>query len=374
VIGMMAAIFTVTWMQRNNEHLAMLAAGVSTHRAIVPVLVSSVLVSLIAVANQEIVMPYYGEELSRRHDDDGTQRVNLVATRYDARNIMLLGRSADRASRTITKFDVTIPPSVLGQFCVIDGKQASYIPPDHPTAPMKGGWLIREARVDPPLDDETLRNGGGILTRLASDEGFPPPLPPENRPDKLNGPDNDQPDDAPAGSISPHSEIPYLASVAALPFPGDLGLWKTRVLLDRKLDFTRGTYFLQTSLTFQAMTRKSNWYQFATTAELLQSLTDPTMEGTQGLDVEVFLHSRLLRPVLSMALLFMSLPLVLGGYGRNMFINLGFALGNSALFYGTLIFTQYLGGFGILPPPLTAWVPLMGFGMIATVRWGQIRT
>ena len=30
----------------------------------------------------------------------------------------------------------------------------------------------------------------------------------------------------------------------------------------------------------------------------------------------------------------MSLPLVLGGYGRNMFINLGFALGNSAIFYG----------------------------------------
>ncbi len=36
VIGMMAAIFTVTWMQRNNEQLAMLAAGISTHRAIVP--------------------------------------------------------------------------------------------------------------------------------------------------------------------------------------------------------------------------------------------------------------------------------------------------------------------------------------------------
>ena len=29
VIGMMAAIFTVTWMQRDNELLAMLAAGIS---------------------------------------------------------------------------------------------------------------------------------------------------------------------------------------------------------------------------------------------------------------------------------------------------------------------------------------------------------
>jgi lipopolysaccharide export system permease protein len=373
VIGMMAAIFTVTWMQRNNEQLAMLAAGISTHRAIVPVLISSVLVSLFAVANQEIVMPYFGEELSRRHDDDGMQRVNLVATRYDARNIMLLGKSADRATRTITKFDVTIPPSVLGKFCVIDGKQARYIPPDHPTAPLKGGWLIREARVDPPLDDETLRNGGGILTRLDDDEGFPPALPAEVRTDKPDGPDND-PAPEPSGLLTPHSEIAYLASIAALPIPGDLGLWRIRVLLDRRRDFSRGTYFLKTSLTFQAMIRRSNWYQFATTADLLQSLTDPTLEGTQGLEVGVFLHGRLLRPVLSMALLFMSLPLVLGGYGRNMFINLGFALGNSALFYGTLLFTQYLGAFEILSPPLTAWAPLMGFGMIATVRWGQIRT
>src|SRR4051812_7239568 len=32
IISMMAAIFTVTWMQKNNELIAMLAAGVSTQR------------------------------------------------------------------------------------------------------------------------------------------------------------------------------------------------------------------------------------------------------------------------------------------------------------------------------------------------------
>ena len=78
---MMAAIFTVTWMQRNNEQLAMLAAGVSTHRAILPVLVSSVIVSALAMYNQEVIIPYFGEELARRHDDDGEQRVNSVSTR-----------------------------------------------------------------------------------------------------------------------------------------------------------------------------------------------------------------------------------------------------------------------------------------------------
>ena len=71
----------------------------------------------------------------------------------------------------------------------------------------------------------------------------------------------------------------------------------------------------------------------------------------------------------------MSLPLVLGGYGRNTFINLGFALGNSALFYGGLIFCQYLGSFKIADTaPLAAWAPLIVFGTIATLRWDQIRT
>src|SRR3954451_13403585 len=71
VISMMAAIFTVTWMQKNNELLAMLAAGVSTHRVIRPVLMSAVVVSGLAVANQELIIPRFAQELQKTHDDDG---------------------------------------------------------------------------------------------------------------------------------------------------------------------------------------------------------------------------------------------------------------------------------------------------------------
>jgi lipopolysaccharide export LptBFGC system permease protein LptF len=376
VIGMMAAIFTVTWMQRNNEQLAMLAAGISTHRAIIPVLVSSVIVSLFAVGNQEWIMPLFGEELARRHDDDGFQVVNLVSTRYDARGIMMHGRSADRASKTIMRYYATVPRGVLGSIHEVIGSQATYIPPDHPTAPLKGGWLIRDATISPPLTDEELEDSEAILTRVDDVDRFPPALDTsvngEKRPDRP-GP-ADAPEAPSSSSLTPHSEIAYAASTVPLPFALGLGLRQAHVMLDRRFDLVRGTYFLKSALSFQALTRKSNWYQFATTPDLLQSLSDPSLEGTQELDVAIFLHGRLLRPVLSMALLFMSLPLVLGGYGRNMFINLGFALGNSAVFYGALIFAQYLGSFAIINAAMTAWAPLMGFGMIATLRWGQIRT
>ncbi len=381
VIGMMAAIFTVTWMQRNNEHLAMLAAGISTHRAIVPVLISSVVVSTFAIGNQEVVMPYLGEELSRSHQDDGLQRVNVVSTRYDERKIMLLGKSADRATRTITKFDVTIPPEVLGRFYVIVGTQATYIPPDHPTAPLKGGWLIREARMDPPMDEQMMRDSEGLLTRVVDLDHYPPPLEvpttasrkpetPANAVNPAGEADPGSSDDA----ILPHSEIACFASAPPMPMVVGLVPWRAHVMLDRRLDLARGAYFLRSSLTFQAMIRKPNWYQYANTIDLVRSLAGPTLEGTQRMDVEIFLHQRILRPVLSMALLFMTLPLVLGGYGRNMFINLGLALGNSAIFYGGLLFFGYLSSFEMINPPMSAWAPLMGFGMLATLRWGQIRT
>jgi lipopolysaccharide export system permease protein len=376
VIGMMAAIFTVTWMQRNNEQLAILAAGVSTHRAIRPVLVSSVIVSGFAVANQELIMPRYAEELAKSHDDDG-QRTVHVSGRYDSRAIYLHGVDADRATKTIFPFYCTIPVGIFGSMRNIKGKQATYIPPDHPAAPLKGGWLIRDATIHFPLEDEMLKAGRDLLCRVDDLAGFPHPYVPPFKPELRGDPDSVAvATDAPQTALlAPHSEVPYLASIPPLPLCANFSVLRAYMLLDRKVDVGRGDYFLRSSLTFQAMTRKPDWYKFATTHDLLEGLTDPsTEEGSERRDVSIFVHSRILRPILAMNLLFMSLPLVLGGYGRNAFINLGFALANSAIFYGAILFCQYLGGFSMVSPPVAAWLPLMFFGTIATIRWGQIRT
>jgi lipopolysaccharide export LptBFGC system permease protein LptF len=382
VIGMMAAIFTVTWMQRNNEQLAILAAGWSTHRAIFPVLVSSVIVSVIAVGNQELIMPRFAEELAKSHDDDG-QRTVHVSGRYDSRGVMIHGMDADRASKTLIPFYATIPVGIFGEIKDIKGQQATYIPPDHPTAPLKGGWLVRNSTIVPPLDGKALEDSHTIITFVDDLAGFPPPwsppVKPEDQPRAPDGqpaPPNPTPPTPPQPDnlLRPRSEVPYLASLPPFPLCANPWVLKTYRILDRRVNLNRGNYFLKSSLTFQAMTRKPNWYQFATTWDLIQGLTDPSTEGTERNDVANFVHLRILRPFLGLTLLFMSLPLVLGGYGRNTFINLGFALGNSAIFYGMIIFCQYLGSFTVLSPPLAAWAPLMLFGTIATIRWGQIRT
>src|SRR5262249_39810748 len=122
VIGMMAAIFTVTWMQKNNELLAMLAAGISTHRIIRPVWISALRVRGRAVTNQELIMPPLGEELQKSHDDDGLRKV-VVASRYDAQGILIHGREADRNAKTILTFNATLPVSLFGAMSELEAKQ-----------------------------------------------------------------------------------------------------------------------------------------------------------------------------------------------------------------------------------------------------------
>ena len=103
VIGMMAAIFTVTWVQRNNELLAMLAAGISAPRVIKPVMISGAMISAIAVVNQEVLLPRFADELQKFPDDDGRQLVRVYG-RYDSNRIYLhsSGATADRVNNTIS--------------------------------------------------------------------------------------------------------------------------------------------------------------------------------------------------------------------------------------------------------------------------------
>ncbi len=317
VIGMMAAIFTVTWMQKNNELLAMLAAGISAHRIIRPVWISALLVSALAVVNQELIMPPLGEELQKSHDDDGLRKV-LVSSRYDSQDILIHGHSADRNARTIMPFNATIPASIFGSMHELAAKQARYIPETALRCPMRGGWLLRGATLDQQIDDALLKPGQSVLARLDSSKGFPPPV--GDRPD-LGG----------------------------------------------------ETYFLTSDLDFEAVTRSRQWFTYAPTWDLLTGIYDPA-NAPERMEIAVFLHGRILRPLSSLALMMLSLPLVLGGYGRNMFINLGLSLGASGVFYGFNFMCKYLGDNGHITPEQAAWAPLVIFGSLAVARWGNVRT
>ncbi len=87
-------------------------------------------------------------------------------------------------------------------------------------------------------------------------------------------------------------------------------------------------FFLRSTLDFDSVARSRDWYHYARTPELIQSLSDRSNDKAEKVTIAVFLHSRMLRPILSLNLMMLSLPLVLGGFGRNMFVNLGLLAGD----------------------------------------------
>src|SRR4051812_24526831 len=131
VIAMMAAIFTVTWMQRNNELLATLAAGISTRRTIRPVLVCAVIVSGLAVVNQEFILADLGEEMQKPPDDDG-QRTVTAYSRIDVNKIVIHGTYGFREARAVAPFHATFDVTIFGKLVVLESPQARYIPDDDP--------------------------------------------------------------------------------------------------------------------------------------------------------------------------------------------------------------------------------------------------
>src|SRR5260370_42046452 len=56
-ILLMAAMFTIAWMQRNNEQMPLLSAGVSTRRIVLPVIVSACSVLALTLLNTEWARP-----------------------------------------------------------------------------------------------------------------------------------------------------------------------------------------------------------------------------------------------------------------------------------------------------------------------------
>src|SRR5438874_5015 len=68
-IVLLAAMFTVAWVQRNNELLPLLSAGVSTQRVVRPVLLSACVLLSLSVLNQELVIPRLADYLLSSRED-----------------------------------------------------------------------------------------------------------------------------------------------------------------------------------------------------------------------------------------------------------------------------------------------------------------
>src|SRR5262245_37625174 len=138
VIVLLAGMFTVAWMQRHNELLPLLSAGVSTRRVVRPVLVAATLMLGVALLNQEFLIPKVGTLLSL--DKEDPDKEIKVPGAYEPNGVHLEGGYGNRKEHVVRPFYCHIPEKIAPNTVHLSAEEARYIPPGD--GPRTGGWLL----------------------------------------------------------------------------------------------------------------------------------------------------------------------------------------------------------------------------------------
>ncbi len=93
VITVVAAVFSLGKMVRDNELVAMLASGVSAQRIVVPILGLALFSTALWVADQELLIPSISSKLARGHGDIPGQEYFRVSVLTDGNGSLIFARA-----------------------------------------------------------------------------------------------------------------------------------------------------------------------------------------------------------------------------------------------------------------------------------------
>jgi lipopolysaccharide export system permease protein len=144
LIMLIAAMFTVTWIQRHQEMTAILAAGIPHRRVLIPIILASAMITLLAIANREILMPRLRDQLARRPQDLVGDRALPLIPRYDKQtSILFRGNACYREGKRITEPNLLLPPELSRFGRQLSAEEGFFLAAtkDHPS-----GYLLRKVR------------------------------------------------------------------------------------------------------------------------------------------------------------------------------------------------------------------------------------
>ena len=180
IMTLFAVVFSVAWMQRHNEMMALMAAGVCKSRVVVPLIAAVVVTSLVAAANRELVIPTFRKKLSRNAQNWLGENAQQLQPRWDNQSDILIdGQHLYANEHRIEKPRFQLPAS-LNQF----GRQlvaanAYYLQPE---GKRPAGYLLKQVQQPANLvqlpsakvDGKSVILAPGDTPWLKSDECFVP--------------------------------------------------------------------------------------------------------------------------------------------------------------------------------------------------------
>jgi len=307
LLTLIAAMFTITWLQKSREITALMAAGISKWRIVTPVVAAVAVVALAAMVNREVVLPRFRDKLSRNAQNWKGENAKQLQPRYDNQTDILMGGKHTFANeQRIEQPCFRMPP----RFEYFDTQ-----------------LVAENAYYKEPIGDQP----GGYL---------------------LDG-------------VSQPADVHERTSLLEVQKPVILCPGDTEWLEDNQC-------FVVSDLSFEHLEGGSSWRQFSSTPALISALRSPCLDF--GPDVRVTVHSRFVKPVLDVTLLFLGLPLVLSRRDRNVFLAVGLSLLIVGAFFVVTMACHALGANFILSPSMAAWAPVIIFVPIAVWMAESLRT
>ncbi len=102
IIALMALLFTVGWLRRSGELTATLSAGISHGRILRPMIVASLLIVLLQLADRELLLPQFRDALTMKAKDISGESEQAILAKYDETSRVLVdGTSLLTHSRVI---------------------------------------------------------------------------------------------------------------------------------------------------------------------------------------------------------------------------------------------------------------------------------
>ncbi len=149
VLAMIAAMFTMTWIQRHNELTALMAAGISRKRVVKPVVIAAMMVTALALINRELFIPKFREELLKNARDLNGTNVFPVTSQYDNQTgIMISGRHKTSKDLRVYQPSFLLPKTLDPQERSLNAVECFWKPADdkHPA-----GYLFNQVTAPQEL-------------------------------------------------------------------------------------------------------------------------------------------------------------------------------------------------------------------------------
>lgn len=155
VVIVLAASFTLAWMNHTNELTAMLASGVSLRRVLMPIVLCALGMNMLIVMDTEFVIPRFGERLARDRDEAGFKDPFSVHIVPDANGNCLYSKRLDPKDGSMFNPLIVLRDDRLAYLGLVTSPRAVYDRKEKSWEFLPGKLVADEELDDPQKVAET---------------------------------------------------------------------------------------------------------------------------------------------------------------------------------------------------------------------------